>query len=134
MVPHARAPLDDGSHTGQRPQIGAETVGARPLEKPVFDLRKLLAMELGLATGATGGTQRSPTAPLPGLVPAADTLAARVQRPRHKSQFLTDAEKLRCLQAALFQRLEISSRTHSWSHASTIHERVGVVTLFCEIQ
>jgi hypothetical protein len=134
MVPHARAPLDDGSHTGQRPQIGTEAVGARPLEKPVFDLHKLLAMELGLATGATGGAQRSPTAPLPGPVPTTDTLAARVQRPSHKSLFLTGPEQLRCLQAALFQSLEISSRTHSWSHASTIHERVGVVTLFREIQ
>ena len=55
MVPHTRLSLDDGRHAGQCPQITAEAVGTRPLEKPRFDLRQLLARALGLATGSTGG-------------------------------------------------------------------------------
>jgi hypothetical protein len=102
MVPHPRLPLDDRRHAGQRPQIGAEAVGTRPLEKPLFDQRQLLAMELGFATGATRGVQRRPPGLFPGLVPPADTLAARVEHPSHKSQFLTGAEQFRRLQTALF--------------------------------
>ncbi len=102
MVPHAAVPLDDGGHPRQRPQIGAEAVGARPLEKPALDLGELLAIQPRLATGSTGGTQRGQAAPLPGLVPAADALAAGVECARHKGQFLAAAEQLRGLEAALF--------------------------------
>lgn len=85
MVPHPGVPLDDGGHARQRPQIGAEAVGARPLEKPVLNLGELWAIEFGLATGSTGGAQRAYPTPLPGLVPAAGALAAGLERPGHKS-------------------------------------------------
>jgi len=101
MVPHAGVLLDDGSHTRQRPQIGAEAVGARPLEKPALDLRELLGIELGLATGSTDSAQRRQATLLPGPVPATDALAAGVERTRHKGQFLAAAEQLRSFEAAL---------------------------------
>jgi len=103
MVPHAGVLLDDGGHTRQRPQIGAEAVGARPLEKPALDLRELLGMELGPATGSTGGAQRRQATLLPGPVPATDALAAGVERARHKGQLLAAAEELRSFEAALLQ-------------------------------
>jgi len=102
MVPHARLPLDDRRHAGQRPQIGAEALGTRPSQKPLFDLGPLLARELGFATGAPRGVQRRPPGLFPGLVPPADTLAAGAEHPSHKSQFLPGAEQFGRLQTALF--------------------------------
>jgi hypothetical protein len=102
MVPHAGQPFDHRGHAGQRPQIGAKAVGARPLEKPALDLGELLAIEFGFTAGSTSGAQRGEAAPLPGLVPAVGALAAGVERSGHKSQRLAGAEQLRGLQAALF--------------------------------
>jgi len=101
MVPHPGVPLDDGGHPRQRPQIGAETVGPRPLAKQALDLFELAAVEFGLAAGSTGGAQRGEAAPLPRLVPATGALAAGVERPSHKGQSLACPEQLRGLQAAL---------------------------------
>lgn len=58
MVSHPGVPFDDGGHARQRPQIGAETVGARALAKQTLHLFELAAVEFGLAAGSTGGAQR----------------------------------------------------------------------------
>jgi hypothetical protein len=102
MVPHPRVPLDDGGHARQRPQIGAEAVGACALAKQAFNLFALATVEFGFAAGATGGAERGQTTALPGLVPATGTLAAGVERPRHKGHRLARPEQLGGLLAALF--------------------------------
>lgn len=134
MVSHPRLPLDDDGDARQGPQIGAEAVGPCALAKQVGDLLQLAEVEFGLAAGATGGAQRRQAAPLPGLVPATGTLAARVERPSHKGQSLASTEQLGGLLAALFQSLEISSRTHRCFHPPTIHYEREIVTVLCEIQ
>jgi hypothetical protein len=134
MVPHPGVPLDDGGHTRQRPQVGAEAVGACALAEPALYLCELAAVQFGLAAGSTGGAQCGQAAPLPGLVPATGTLPAGVEGPSHKSQSLAGAEQLRGLQAALFQSLEISAWTQHCVHAPTIHQARGIVTILCEIQ
>lgn len=102
MVPHPCVPLDDGGHARQRPEIGAEAVGARPLEKPALDLHELSATEFGFATRSTGGPQRPQATLPPGPVPATDALAAGVQRTGHKSLLLAAPEQLRGFEAAFF--------------------------------
>lgn len=79
MVPHAGQALDDRSHPGQSPQIGPETVGARPLaEGPVHALQ-VLAVKLRLAPRSPGPAQGGDAALSPLSVPATDALAAHME-------------------------------------------------------
>jgi hypothetical protein len=102
MVPHAGPPLDHGGHAGQRPQIRAEAVGSSPLAEPALDAFELRSLQLGFATGPTGGSQGGPAALLPGAVPATGTLAAHVECTSDKGRTLAGTEQLRGLPAPLF--------------------------------
>lgn len=102
MVPHPRVLFDDGGNARQRPQIGAEAVGPCALAKQVDDLFELVAVELGLAPGPTGGTEGGQPAPLPGLVPATGTLPAHVEHPSDEGQSLARTKQLSGLLSPLF--------------------------------
>ena len=121
MVSHSGQPLDEGGHSWQRPQAGAVSVRPRPLAQcPVHQLQ-LLAVQFWLPAGTAGSSQRWHPAPPPLPIPAAHALAADLERSGNRRQNLTSAEELGGTLAPILEALEISSRRHSFLHASIMH-------------
>lgn len=133
MVAHASQPFDDRCHAWQRPKVGTEPLRPRPSAQGEIDPPQLLAIELWLPAGPTDCFQCTDSAPAPLLIPTADTLAADLQDPGHRSQDFAGTEQTRRMLAPIFQGLEIPSRTDGLLHAPIMHETPGVVTVLCEI-
>lgn len=102
MVPHPGQPLDHRGHARQRPQIGAEAVGARPLAQSPVDLLEVGAVQLRLAPRSARPAQRRHAALSPLSVPARDALAADLDGASDRGQNRAVAEQSRGLHAPPF--------------------------------
>ena len=109
MIVHAGSTLDEFSHTGKRPEIGAETLRAGSLAQRRVELLKLPGGQSRFAPSPARGAQVGPASPFPEPEPATDALAANLQGPRHVGLGSTANKKAGGALAPKFQRLKISS-------------------------
>ena len=88
VIVHPRDSLHHPRHARQRPQIGVEAVGARPLAQRHIHLLQLLGLQPRPAPGPARAAQGlgAATPPLP--KPATDALAADLQPAGHRRHSL----------------------------------------------
>ncbi len=118
MMAHPRQSLDDRRHPGQRPEVRAEPIRARPRAQRLLDLHQVLGSELGLAPGAPGGFEPRAPVRVPGVIPVVRGHRRDPQGPRHRPLRRAPRKQSGRLEPTRFQRGKIPART-SWSdHAS----------------
>jgi len=118
MMAHPRQSFDDHRHAGQRPEVRAEPIRARPRAQCLLDLRQLRRPELGLAAGAPGGLERRPPIGVPGVIPVVGGHPRDPQGPRHRSLRYAPRKQSGRLEPTRFQRGKIPARTRRSGHAS----------------
>ena len=118
VILHAGQLLDDVSDPRQRPEVRAESMGARALTQGGLDADHLLLRQPGLPSSAAGRPQCRAPALAPRAIPSHDTLAAHTQEPGDcPLRFPTRGKQPRGLLATNFQSVEIPSGCSMVGHA-----------------
>jgi hypothetical protein len=119
VIAHAGEALDHRSDPGQRPQVCAEPVRARPLAQGRVDARQLLVIQPWSAAQPSRRLQARPALLLPRLVPAVRGLTTDPQLGHDHRLRGSAGKQARRLESARLQRGHIPSL---WlGHASTWH-------------
>jgi hypothetical protein len=118
MMAHPRQSLDDRRHAGQRPEVRAEPIRARPRAQRLLDLHQLLGSELGLAPGAPGGFEARSPVRVPGVIPVVGGHPRDPQGPRHRARRRAPRKQSCRLEPPGFQRGKIPARTRWSGHVS----------------
>ena len=112
MIVHAGHLLDDLRHARQRPQIGPEPVGTRPVPERGIHATTIGVRQSRPASRPPGAPQRGRAARLPLPIPAADALATDGERAGDGGGDLPRGEQSRRPSPALCQRVEIPPRSN----------------------
>ncbi len=135
VILHARLPLDDHGHAGERPQIRGEAERARPLTQGRVNLRQGAGLEFGLAPRPPGAPQRGPASVAPRVEPPHDALATHAEPTRDRPlRILASGEQPGRLLPTYFHPMEISSRRHVSEHTAWYGATKANVTLFSKDQ
>jgi len=134
VISDTRYALDHDRDPWQGPQVGGETMCARPFAQREVNPLPLRRIEFGRTARPLGATQRIRSSALPLCVPAACTLAADLEEARHFRHDLAGDEQLGSAPSSFLQTLEVPSSTTLQPHEGMLHDANDFVTLFCEIQ
>lgn len=118
VIPHAREPLDQRRHAGQRPQLRGKAVAPRSAQQRLLHPSQLPAVHPALSPQPADCLQALPPLTAPRVVPAMRGLPTDLQRAHDHRLGMPVPEQPRGFEATRFQRGNVPSIAVRIGHAA----------------